>query len=347
MSNLSVLVTTPRLDSPGGVSELMRLLALNQSQDIDYFEVQSGGTFLKKVLFFTLIIPQFIVKILKKDCIHFNPSMNANSFWRDGFLLIIAKILSKRTVVYWHGWDKKFSAKLYKIRLLNYFFKLSFQRSSATLVLGQVFKDELVSLGVDDSTIQIIGNAAAIPDVSLRTRELDPLRVLFLSRIEPGKGLDLVIRTIAELQLILPVHLSVAGDGTLMDQMKSLSKEMLLNDVRFHGHVKGKEKTELLLNSHLLFQPSSSEGMPLSMIESMFFELLIAAKPVGGIPDWVSQDHAILLNHDDPKLWANAIASRFHDKTKWEEDVVFQCRFAHQHLSPASLRERLFTIYQL
>jgi glycosyltransferase involved in cell wall biosynthesis len=347
MSKLKVLVATPQLTSHGGVAALLRLLNLNITSGVTYFPVQIGGGNLKKMLVFTFLLPRFISATWNKKWVHFNPSMNRNSFWRDGMLLVICLLMGKKILVHWHGWNQEFFRSVIDNKLSKFFFTHTFLKADAIIVLASQFRDELMKIGVNQDRIHLLCNSAEPMDNrDWNKPSTSVLNVLFLSRIEKGKGLDLVIKTLHELQNRMNIHLDVAGTGSALEDMKALAAQLPGFHITFHGHVDGNEKKELLSKAHLLFQPSDSEGMPLTLIEAMFHGLYIAAKPVGGIPDWVDERHSILMNSDDYMTWANAIQDRFDDKVQWVNDIAYHYQLAQSRYTPTALKDFLFSIYK-
>jgi glycosyltransferase involved in cell wall biosynthesis len=95
--------------------------------------------------------------------------------------------------------------------------------------------------------------------------------ILFLSRIHPKKGLDLLINSIAELTE-RNFHLVVAGTGELeyFDTIKQLiHKKDLTNQVTFTGFVEGTDKKYLLKGADLFTLTSYSENFGVVVLESL------------------------------------------------------------------------------
>ncbi len=345
---INVLVTTPQLSRSGGVAMLLKVLRLNDFNGIDYMTVQGGNGFLIKSFALIALAPRFLFWAWGKDCIQINPSMNRNSFWRDAFLVLLSFILRKRVVVYWHGWNNEFFESVVNSRLMNFIFCSVYLNCDHHIVLSKFFKKALLNHGAEEAKVHIFHNAAEPLDKRQWNKDADGcLRVLFLSRLEDGKGLDLVINTIGVLQKRMLVQLDVVGDGSLFQSMMQKAKDIELKNCEFHGHLEGEKKAELLQSAHVLFQPSSySEGMPLTILEAMFNGALIAAKPVGGIPECLSKDYSILLDSDDPKIWADAIDNYWKDQANWKKSIEHNYKWASENATPDVLRQKLFTLYQ-
>jgi glycosyltransferase involved in cell wall biosynthesis len=97
--------------------------------------------------------------------------------------------------------------------------------------------------------------------------------ILFLGRIDPIKRVDWV----SNLNLTdRNVRIVIAGDAQdestksyfTWIKRKALDRPQVL----FTGNVVGREKAELLSNCRLFLNPSSSEGLPLTVLEAMSYE---------------------------------------------------------------------------
>jgi glycosyltransferase involved in cell wall biosynthesis len=351
MSNrerVNLLVTTPQLSRSGGVAMLLKVLRLNDFDGIDYMTVQGGNGFLIKSFSMIALGPRFLYWAWGKDCIQINPSMNRNSFLRDAFLVTLSFILRKRVVVYWHGWNNEFFDSLVNSRFKNFIFHSVYLNCNHHIVLSKVFKKALLNRGAEESKVHIFHNAAEPLEKSEWNKNGEgSFRVLFLSRLERGKGLDVVMNTIGILQKRINVRLDVVGDGSLFQSMKQKAQDIELKNFEFHGHLVGEKKAALLRSAHILFQPSSySEGMPLTILEAMFNGALIAARPVGGIPECLSKDYSILLDSDDPKIWADEIENYWKDQGKWKKSIDHNYKWACENATPDVLRAKLFKLYE-
>lgn len=96
---------------------------------------------------------------------------------------------------------------------------------------------------------------------------------LYLGRLAPGKGLDLLIHAFKDLLVSHPeARLVLAGSdekgyGTVLHRLVQeydLSKEVL-----FTGFVSGTSKLSILQDADIYVLPSSSEGVSMAMLEAM------------------------------------------------------------------------------
>jgi glycosyltransferase involved in cell wall biosynthesis len=110
---------------------------------------------------------------------------------------------------------------------------------------------------------------------------------LYLSRLHPKKGVDVLLRAFATANLERVV-LIVAGDDAgsgYGNQMRALAVELGLNErCRFIGEVRGEEKRAVLRGADAYALISHSEGLPISVLEAMACGLPVLITPGCNIP---------------------------------------------------------------
>jgi len=130
--------------------------------------------------------------------------------------------------------------------------------------------------------------------LSIRTPLLAQLvkrhpRVLFLSRIHPKKGLDLLLPAWAKASVRhKDWELVIAGpdENGYLATVRSIAHKLNVHErVAFTGPVTGKEKRELLYSADLFALPSYSEGLPVGLLEAMACELPVLATKECNLPD--------------------------------------------------------------
>jgi glycosyltransferase involved in cell wall biosynthesis len=127
----------------------------------------------------------------------------------------------------------------------------------------------------------------------------DKTLILFLSRLHPKKGLDLLLPAFAHLRQRCPdVALILAGSGDpayeakLRAQVQALGIEQ---DVVFTGFVEGEAKKALLADSDLFVLPSYSENFGVVVVEAMAGGLPVIISDQIGLADDIAHDEAGLV----------------------------------------------------
>ena len=101
------------------------------------------------------------------------------------------------------------------------------------------------------------------------------LRVLFMGRLEPKKGLERLLYSLAALQASgvwtgASAELMIAGTGAseYVDGLKQLANDLGLDSVRWLGHISGEAKRELLESSHIFVLNSDNENFGIAVVEA-------------------------------------------------------------------------------
>lgn len=108
-----------------------------------------------------------------------------------------------------------------------------------------------------------------------------------LARLEPEKGLDLLIRAAAELKDSLPaLRIVIAGDGGQQRRLRRLADTLGCGDrVLFPGYLR--EVGDFLSCLDIYVQPSRTEAFGLGVTEAMASGLPTVVTNVGGLPEQV------------------------------------------------------------
>jgi len=115
-----------------------------------------------------------------------------------------------------------------------------------------------------------------------------PLRVLFVGRLQPWKGVDTAIRAIA---LTPHTTLQIAGDGEQRQALERLVTELQLNDrVSFLGSVPRHTLPAIMQDSHVLVATSyASETFGIGLVEAQSCGLPVIASRFGGFVEVVAE----------------------------------------------------------
>ena len=92
--------------------------------------------------------------------LHVNPSLNARAVLREAWNVLAARVAGKKVVVFWHGWDWDFAARLDR-RLWALLFRVSYAQADAHVVLASRFRDYLLQRGC---TGPVYCESTAVPD---------------------------------------------------------------------------------------------------------------------------------------------------------------------------------------
>jgi glycosyltransferase involved in cell wall biosynthesis len=164
----------------------------------------------------------------------------------------------------------------------------------------------------------VIYNGVDLPD-SPASREqaradlglpLEDLVVGTVSRLDPVKGVDVLIHTLTQLSDTILV---VIGDGPERAVLETLADDLGVAD-RIHWAGHRRDVPNLLPAFDLFVQPSLHEGLPNAVLEAMAVGLPVIATAVGGTPEIVVDGvTGLLVPPHDPDVLAKTIVHLLHD----------------------------------
>lgn len=260
------------------------------------------GTSLKKILIFQFvskIIELKILEIIKRDKLEkrniiiysywFNSGAYAGiSLKRKG---IVKKIISRA-----HGYDlyTERGEQFFKEEILKYIDKLYPCSKVGEIYLKKIYKKynhkiECSYLGVKK------------PDIEIKINRSKEKIIVSCSNMIPLKRVELIIESLKKLEEkkeyrnIKWIHF---GDGVEMNKLSELAKNSLKYiSYEFKGRIKNDKILEFYSKNLITFfiHLSSTEGLPVSMMEVQSYSIPIIATDVGGVSEIVNSEVGILL----------------------------------------------------
>jgi glycosyltransferase involved in cell wall biosynthesis len=202
--------------------------------------------------------------------------------------------------------------------------------------------DKLVVIynGVDLPQDRLAPQGKARADLSL---PLDAPIIGAVSRLDPVKGVDVLLRAIA---LVEDVHLAIVGDGPERASLAALADDLgVSNRVHWAGH--RRDVPRLLPAFDLFVQPSLHEGLSNATLEAMTAGLPVVATAVGGTSEVVVDEvTGFLVPPRDPQALAQGICALLHDSDlRRKMGRAGQARVA-QHFSLKHMVEQTQALYE-
>lgn len=113
-------------------------------------------------------------------------------------------------------------------------------------------------------------------------------RLLFVGRLLPGKGLEILLNAMAS---VIPedIKLDVVGDGPQRRELEEKTKNLRISDrVQFHGLIPRSELRQWYSRATVFVNPSLSEGGPLTLLEALAMGIPVVTTPVGCAQEYLA-----------------------------------------------------------
>ena len=117
-----------------------------------------------------------------------------------------------------------------------------------------------------------------------------PLRLLFVGRLEPYKGLDFLLEALGLLQARTDRRfvLRIVGDGSLRDELPQVAQRLGVQGcVDFAGLLSPEQMPDAYRSADVFVLPSVVEGMPNVVLEAMASALPVVATRIPGCEELV------------------------------------------------------------
>ncbi|PYO73016.1 MAG: hypothetical protein DMD64_08725 [Gemmatimonadetes bacterium] len=122
----------------------------------------------------------------------------------------------------------------------------------------------------------------------------------WVGRLSVEKGPDVLLDALPHLNTV-PLTISLIGGGTGAEQraLRARADKLGVADrIRWHGVVPDAERVYTAFDVCVL--SSRTEGTPVVLFEAMAAGVPIVATAVGGVPDVLSAEEAVLVASEDP-----------------------------------------------
>lgn len=194
------------------------------------------------------------------------------------------------------------------------------RRADRSVAVSQYEKGLMKKFGFDKGGLRLIHNGIAepadpapLPSSSLPANFTDALfRVGAIARLETAKGIEYLIRAMAQLKAE-PIVCIIIGDGSLRGALEELANTLgVAGSVHFAGYIPN--ASAQIHHVDVLAVPSLEEPFGLVCVEAMACSKPVVASRVGGIPEIVVDNETGLLvpPGDDVRL-ADAILRLYRD----------------------------------
>jgi glycosyltransferase involved in cell wall biosynthesis len=247
------------------------------------------------------------------------------------------------------AWKKRFYYALFE--------KPALQQASAIQVLASAEGNSVKSLGMKQPVV-VVPNGIhreefeSLPDPETFYQQFPATQnktlILFLGRIDPKKGLDLLAPAFARVNHQFPhTHLVVAGPdsiGFLPTAQSYFAQAGCLEAVTFTGMLTGSLKHAALAAASLYVAPSYSEGFSMSVLEGMASGLPCVFTTGCNFPEAATANaaHVVKINAD---AIATALLQCLSNPQQAKEMGDRAREFIFQNYTWERAAERLIQVY--
>ncbi len=241
---------------------------------------QQGVSSIHRVIEVLNIIIKSLLRVRSANVIYFTISESNAGNLKDLLLYACCWGRLDKMIAHLHGGagmkEVMSGSNLFRSKINAFFLR----RLGAVIVLGDRLRPIFEGI-VEESKLHSIPNFAndiffvPVNYLEKKFASTQPLRILFLSNLLPGKGYIELLTALAELPIEQRRRLRVdfaGGFETVSDELYFREEVKVVEglDVEIHGIVQGEKKRQLLEKAHLFCLPTyyPYEGQPISILEA-------------------------------------------------------------------------------
>ena len=167
-----------------------------------------------------------------------------------------------------------------------------------------------------------------------------------VSRLRPRKGHKYLFEALASIKSELKnVDVWIVGDGEMREELEEQVQALGLTNISFLGE--SNKIPELLGQSDIFVLPTTSDTLPIAIIEAMFAKKAIITTNLGGITE-IIQDHytGLIAEPGNSQQLAEKLSLLLDDQALRETLAENAKAFAKKHLRSKNMAKKIEEIYQ-
>lgn len=313
-------------------------------------------------------VPVRFFKRITKDHSHFSPGLiihlsklkkttpviiHIHAWWNlvSMFACVIAQyknipvVLSPRGTLSSYSFNKKHNKLKNWIHFLagkNLLSKCFFH------VTSEAEKVEISQL-LKPKKIQVISNFITLPPdfQSKTTQETSVLKLLFMSRIDPKKGLEVLLDALVGIDF--PYHLTIAGTGEqayLKSLQNIIAKNSMQDFVTWIGFQSQESKFQVMQSHDLMVLPSYNENFGNVVVESLAVGTPVLISNKVGLADYVVTNQLGWAFENQPKVLRELLTEININRSKFNKIKLQAPQKIRKDFAEETLTKQYISFYQ-
>ncbi len=200
----------------------------------------------------------------------------------------------------------------------------------------------LITNGVDLSEVE---ECTAIAPELGSIRKSGSFIIGYIGQLIPRKGLEVLLRALAQLEISLSWQLALVGEGEQREELEKLVGDLNLTDhVHFFGY--RQNRLEFLNGFDLFVLPSRLEGIPRCLMEAMSAKKLILASDIPGCNDLITdKKNGLLFEVDNVDNLTESLESVVRQPEQYSDLAQVGYEHVNKRYSASRMAEEYQQLY--
>jgi glycosyltransferase involved in cell wall biosynthesis len=327
-----ILQVIGNLSGGGAQTLLLNFLKEKETKKFN-FEI---FTFKKKYSLLTFISLLKKIKKVKPDIIH------AHLFPELYYVALASFFYKKAKYLYT---EHNVFNRRQKYKFLYPLERFIYQRYDKIIACAHIVKEQLIKyLPKIKEKIVVIPNGFSLSGKEIKENE-EKADLCFIGRLEEQKGVDILFRALRILkEKGISPKTFIVGSGSWEERLKLLKEKEQLSNIVFLG--KRTDALSFLKASKIFVLPSRWEGLPITILEAASLKKPIIVTDVGGVKEVLTEEEAIIIKKEEPKLLANAIEKLLFNEKLQEELGEKAYAKVSNHFSIKTFSKKMVSLYE-
>ena len=209
-------------------------------------------------------------------------------------------------------------------------------------------KTAILSL-FNPKSITVIPNFVRLPNIEHGgvAQEKVPLQLIFMSRIEEKKGLNILLEALSLTSI--PFYLTIAGTGEkkYIEQLKKQASELgIINQIKWIGHQADSNKFRILKENDLFILCSHDESFANIVIESLSVGTAVLISEEVGLADYVIEKQFGWISKNTPHEFRKHLENIYKEKHNLHSIRTKAPEQVRSDFNEAILIEQYIRMYQ-
>lgn len=333
----------------GGMTAVMRDLLespLAELYEMEMVATHKGSGASRRLFVFAAALARLTWWSLRRQgrIVHIHSTVRG-SMYRKAACVLLARVLRRRVVLHLHsgpGDIATFRSRLGAVRVAA--LRRSLRSADVVLAVSKASTAALEDAFDLDGVLVVPNAAPTVPAAEPGRRgEGEPLALFLGGFANPVKGGEVMVEALAT-AAPPALRIVLAGPGEPSAPARGLVAAH--ERIEWRGWLDAGAKEALMREADAFVLASTSEGLPMALLEAMAYGLAIVATEVGGVPDVLEDGvDALLVAPGDPAALGAALA-RLAEDGGLRERLGAAARSRAERLNADEVTGRLDSIYR-
>jgi len=244
---------------------------------------------------------------------------HSHLYFSTNIAAALARIKRTPLVITNHGLYSQSAPELVQSIFMRTIARPTFNSADRVLCYTETDRQRLRERGVS-SPISVVHNGidceTFVPDAA----DEDQLQLLFVGRLKETKGVRQLIHAFARLADDIPeVTLKIVGNGPLQSELEEIATNKGINNrVMFTGRLSNEDLPEIYSESALFVLPSTAEGFPRTVLESLACETPVVTSDLAQLKSFI-QDVGETVSPKDTAALEKILKELLQDELRRQE----------------------------